>query len=74
MKIYEIQISASLNLFWNTDMPMHLHVVSGCCPVASFLLQGQSRVIEMETVWPEMPKVFTVCPLQQKFFHPCSKR
>lgn len=42
-----------ITFYWPTATPVRLYTVCGC-----FLLRGQNRVAEKETIWPIKPKLF----------------
>ena len=63
MKIYETQISVSINeVFYNTPMLIHLSIVYSCFHITT-----------AETVWSAKPKIFSIWPFTEKVCQPLAK-
>ena len=41
--------------------------------MAAFVLQEQSEVVVMETMWPVKPKIFTIWPFRDKICWPLAE-
>lgn len=48
----------------------HVHVFMCCLWLLSFMLQWQSWVVAIETVWPTKQKIFTIWPFIEKVCWP----
>lgn len=59
LKLYEIQILVSINIYWWTTTFIHL-----CVICVRYKLQRQSCIVATETVWPVKSKVLAVWPFK----------
>lgn len=46
--------------------PSLKHSHDHMCSMTAFLLQQQSRMVEIQIIWPEKPKMFTIWPFAKK--------